>query len=473
MLLQITEPDDLDTGDGASLAIGIDLGTTHSVVAYVEADIVNGHIVKTLTIGESPLVPSIVSMSGEHVGTAALHTEAPFRSTKRLFDYPEKPICTTDKTPVMVAARILYFLREQAENALNQSITQAVITVPAYFDEPARQATKKAAAMAGLDVLRLISEPTAAALAYGLEHKREGLYAIYDLGGGTFDFSLLRLQDSVFQVLATGGDTHLGGDDIDEAILKLWQIHKDDFPQWIHIARKAKEQLSQHDSVTLENFTLTRDQLGTLAQPFISKTLHICDNVLRDAGISTDELDGIVLVGGSTRLHTIQSTLTTFFKKPPLTNINPDEVVAHGAALQAHALTKGANTLLLDVTPLSLGVETMGGLFEKIIPRNTPIPCHLAQDFTTYVDDQDAMSIHILQGEKDMIGDCRSLGTFTLTGIPPMPSGTARIRVSFHLDADGILMVSAQEQTTGIQQTITLNPAQDLNEDGMKKLLTG
>jgi len=467
MLLQITEPDEINSQDhNHGPAIGIDLGTTHSVVAYVK-----DNTVCTVSIQGSTLIPSVVSLSGEHVGKDALQEESSLRSTKRLFDHPDKLICTSDQTPVMVASRILHYLKEHAEKALESPVTQAVITVPAYFDEPARQATKRAATMAGFDVLRLISEPTAAALAYGLEHKSEGLYAIYDLGGGTFDFSLLRLQGGVFQVLSTGGDIHLGGDDIDEAILKFWEISKDDFPKWLPLARQAKEALTHNKTITIGGFTLTQENLYTLAQPLISKTITICNQVLRDASTNVDELQGVVLVGGATRLKNVIDTTTAFFKNPPLTNINPDEVVAHGAALQAHALTKGSNTLLLDVTPLSLGIETMGDLFERIIPRNTPIPCHMAQDFTTYADHQEAMSIHILQGENSHINECRSLGTFVLQNIPPMPAGQARIRISFRLDADGLLTVSAREQTTGTQQTITIQPSHGLDDDKLKEML--
>ncbi len=458
MLLQITDPfDDApnalhDTKQGETLAVGIDLGTTNSVVAYVKD---NQPI--TLSLKGKRLTPSVVSLKDNQLslleGTEDAPTDVIFRSTKRLFSNPTQKLFQTKETPLTIATSLLRYVKNEAEKTLNTEIIQAVITVPAYFDELARQATKRAAEQAGFTVLRLIAEPTAAALAYGLERGVEGIYAVFDMGGGTFDFSLLKLQREVFQVLATGGDTFLGGDDIDEAICQHCNVY--DLPS----ARALKESLGTLGSAEVLGQRLTKDELNTLSQPFIQRALDVCTNVLRDADLNPRQIEGVVLVGGSTRLQCLQQAVEKFFGKPPLTNINPDEVVAHGAALQAHALTQGSSTLLLDVTPLSLGIETMGGLVEKIIPRNTPLPCRVAQDFTTSIDGQTHLAIHILQGEREFVKDCRSLGRFVLKGIPPMPCHTPRIRVSFQLDADGLLSVSAIEQTTGQCQTLDIKPS--------------
>ena len=471
MLLQITDPYDVPEQETAITAIGIDLGTTNSVVAYVK----DGKPY-TLCLEGKNLTPSVICQ-GENI----------FRSTKRLFDHPTQKLQGTDATPLSIATSLLKELKEKAEKALEKTVTHAVITVPAYFDEKARQATKKAAEDAGLTVLRLIAEPTAAALAYGLDKGVEGLYAIFDLGGGTFDFSLLKLQGEVFQVLATGGDVRLGGDDIDAAICEHCAFSD------LEKARLIKESVSDslrgfynnddqsnsnsgdrnnHKANTSNSeFPLSADDLEKLSQPFIQRALSICRGVLRDARLTVRDIEGIVLVGGSTRLTCLRKAVKDFFERAPLIDINPDEVVAHGAALQANALTHGGNMLLIDVTPLGLGIETMGGLVEKIIPRNTPLPCHMAQDFTTSVDGQTALMIHIVQGEREFVKDCRSLGQFILSGIPLMKAHSPRIRVSFQLDADGLLTVSALEQTTQTQQVLSIKPTVGLEEEMLEEML--
>ena len=521
-LIQIQEPGAepvADAGDRPA-AIGIDLGTTNSVVAVgTEA----GAEVIRDDNGEA-LVPSVVAYATDGstvVGELArrLMLDRPdvvVGSIKRLMGrgiedikalagvlpYDVEPpgegasgmvrlsVAGHRLTPVEVSAEILKALRDRAEQHLGGRVGQAVITVPAYFDDAARTATKDAARLAGLEVLRLVNEPTAAALAYGLDQGAEGLYAVYDLGGGTFDVSLLRMEKGVFQVLATGGDAALGGDDFDHAIAEAFLAERKErlgeetlttgeVKMALMSARLAKECLSTQttgswvidagDSQT--SHTLSRDRLEALIEPFAARTIRICEGVLADAQVSPQQIKGVVLVGGSTRVPLVRRRVAAFFGSEPLAHIDPDEVVAVGAALQAKALTVGSETLLLDVTPLSLGIETMGGLVEKIIPRNTPIPVAKAQEFTTYQDGQAAMAVHVLQGEREMADQCRSLARFELHGIPPMTAGAARIRVTFAVDADGLLTVSAAEQTTGVAQQVAVKPSYGLSEEEMASML--
>ena len=520
-LLEIHEPGETPlphAGEG-TLAVGIDLGTTNSVVAIAR----EGKPAALHDETGKALVPSVVaypSAGGVIVGdeARALMANEPrnvVASVKRLMgrgaadvhavagvlpyeiepgtgetDMVKLRIAGKARSPVEISAEILKALKARAEAALEKPIERAVITVPAYFDDAARTATRDAARVAGLEVLRLVNEPTAAALAYGLDKGKEGLYAVYDLGGGTFDFSLLRLEKGVFQVLATGGDTALGGDDFDRAIAErmLEERQKDGLADTVDegavknalaLARTMKEQLSDRDQTSgrlqlagVPSFhALTRPEFDAMVASYVKRTIDIARRVLDDAGMKVEEVHGVVLVGGSTRVPLVRSAVADLIGMAPLTDIDPDEVVALGAALQAEALTGGSETLLLDVTPLSLGLETMGGIVEKIVPRNTPIPVQLAQDFTTYQDGQSAMAIHVVQGEREMVDDCRSLARFELLGIPPMTAGAARIRVTFAVDADGLLTVSAEEKTTGVAQRVEVKPSYGLSHEDMADML--
>ncbi len=511
-LMQIAEPGLSAAPHEERLAVGIDLGTTNSLVATV----VNGLVEVLPDEKGKKLLPSVVRFlpDGEtEVGVSALENsfadpQNTITSAKRLigraleditpeaFPYrfrKEKGTIGLEtaagpKTPIEVSAEVLKALKARAEYRLDGELVGAVITVPAYFDDAQRQATKDAARLAGLEVLRLLNEPTAAALAYGLDTGAEGLYLIYDLGGGTFDVSLLRLSKGIFEVIATGGDTALGGDDFDCLVaedalkhlnLSLADLSPKEKRHAILEARRVREELTEKSEATFQmdsvrKVSVTRQSFEALSAPLVTRTMDVVKSVISDAKASAGEIQGIVLVGGATRMPCVREAVKKTFGKTPFTDINPDEVVAVGAALQADKLagnSRDDNWLLLDVTPLSLGIEMMGGLVEKIIPRNTPVPVAMAQDFTTFKDNQTALAIHVVQGEREIVDACRSLARFELRGIPPMAAGNARIRVTYRIDADGILSVSAREQKTGVEASIQVKPSYGLADEDIVRML--